>query len=362
MIYHLLFCFVTLVFDIFSSVRVAPSEKDLQIALLRQQLRILQRTSKAQSRLTRPEKLMLVALTSRLKTRTRRFHKALHEAVFLVQTDTLLKWHRQLVRQKWTFQHPHRGGRPRLERDLEALIVRIAHENPRMGYDKIQGKLLKLGFKIHPSTVKNVLRRHGLFPAPQRAQSSWRAFLKHYRQQMLACDFFTVETIRLETIYVLFFIELGSRRVHLAGCTANPNSAWVTQQARQIVWHLSDEPRPMRFLIHDRDSKFTTRFDYIFVSERIEVIRTPFRAPKANAYAERWIRSVREECLDRLIILDPHHLQYVLAEYTDYYNRARPHQGIDQRTPIPVPYSDYQGRIERRDILHGLIHDYRRVA
>ena len=240
MIYHLLFCFVTLVLDVFASVRVAPTEKDLQIALLRQQLRILERNSQTTHRLSRPEKLMLVALATRLKAQTQRFHEALGEAFLVVQPETLLKWHRQLVRRKWTFQHPHRGGRPRLERDVEALIVRIARENPRMGYDKIQGELLKLGFKVHPSTVKNILRRHNLLSAPQRGCSSWRTFLKHYRQQVLACDFFTVETLRLETLYVLFFIELGSRRVHFAGCTTNPDRVWVTQQARQLIWHLGD--------------------------------------------------------------------------------------------------------------------------
>ena len=177
MIYHLVFCFVTLVLDVFASVRVAPNEKDLQIALLRQQLRMLERKSKTKPRLSRPEKLILVTLVTRLKAQTQRFHEALGEAVLLVQPDTVLKWHRQLVRRKWTFQHPHRGGRPRLEPDIELLIVRVARENPRMGYDKIQGELLKLGFKVNPSTVKNVLYRQHLLPAPQRGRSSWRTFL-----------------------------------------------------------------------------------------------------------------------------------------------------------------------------------------
>ena len=362
MIYHLAFCFVTLVLDVFASVRVAPNEKDLQIALLRQQLRILERKSKTKPRLSRPEKLMLVTFATRLKAQTQRFHEALGEALLLVQPDTLLKWHRQLVRRKWTFQHPHRGGRPRLERDVEALIVRIARENPRMGYDKIQGELLKLGFKVHPSTVKNVLRRHGLLPAPQRGRSSWRTFLKHYRQQMLACDFFTVETLRLETLYVLFFIELGSRRVHLAGCTTNPDRAWVTQQARQLVWHLGDEAQTsMRFLIHDRDSKFAGSFDQVFVSEGFEIVRTPFRAPKANAVAERWVRSVRQECLDQLLILNQRHLARVLKEYAHYYNTARPHQGLAQQTPIPLSRSR-RGTIHCRDVLGGILHDYYRDA
>ena len=178
---------------------------------------------------------------------------------------------------------------------MEALIVHIARENPRMGYDKIQGELLKLGFNFHPSTIKNVLHRHNLMPAPQRGRSSWRTFLKHYRQQILACDFFTVETVRLETFYVLFFIELGSRRVHLRGCTTNPDRAWVTQQTRQLVWHLGDEAQPRRFLIHDRDSKFAGSFDHIFVAEGLKLFVRRFEHQKPmqlpNAGCARFVRN-----------------------------------------------------------------------
>jgi transposase InsO family protein len=237
----------------------------------------------------------------------------------------------------------------------------MARENPRMGYDKIQGEILKLGFTINPTTIKNVLRRHRLLPAPQRGKTSWRTFLSHYRQQMLACDFFTIETLCLQTLYVLFFIEVGTRRVYLAGCTANPDNAWVTQQARQLVWQLDETKTPMRFLIHDRDRKFTTSFDQVFVSEGIEIVRTPFRAPKANAIAERWVRSVRQECLDHLLILNQRHLTRVLREYIDYYNVSRPHQGLDQQSPMPIPHS-LEGVIRCRDVLGGILHDYYRDA
>jgi transposase InsO family protein len=230
-----------------------------------------------------------------------------------------------------------------------------------MGYDKIQGELLKLGYSLDPGTIKNVLRRHRLLPAPQRGRSSWRIFLNHYRHQMLACDFFTIETLRLETLYVLFFIELGSRRVHFAGCTASPDSVWVTQQARQLVWHLADEGHPTHFLIHDRDTKFPASFDTVFVSEGIDIIRTPFRTPKANAVAERWVRSVRQECLDHLLILNQRHLTRVLTEYTTYYNFARPHQGLEQQAPIPYSCTG-RGEIHCRDVLGGILHDYYREA
>ncbi|MBK9747523.1 MAG: transposase [Chloroflexi bacterium] len=246
-------------------------------------------------------------------------------------------------------------------REIEALILQIARENPRMGYDKIQGELMKLGFVVDPTTVKNVLRPHRLMPAPQRGRSSWRTFLKHYRQQMIACDFFTVETLQLQTLYVLFFIELGPRRVHLAGCATHPDNAWATQQARQLVWQLDESRIPMCLLIHDRDSKFTTSFDQVFVSEGIDIVQTPFRAPRANAVAERWVRSVRQVCLDHLLILNQGHLTRVLKEYIDYYNVSRPHQGLDQQAPFPRSRCP-QGVIRCRDVLGGILHDYYRDA
>ncbi len=221
-----------------------------------------------------------------------------------------------------------------------------------------------------------MLRRNHIPPSKQRAKgaSNWRSFLGHYADQMLACDFFTVETVRLQTLYVLFFIELGTRRVHLAGCTAHPTSAWVTQQARNLIWELGDiqdsqdQELPVRFLIHDRDTKFTCSFDAVFASEGVEIIRTPYRAPNANAYAERWVRSAREECLDHLLILNERHLRRVLVEYVEYYNGRRPHQGIGQRTPIPLSeksaampaMTTRRDPVCRRDVLGGIIHDYYR--
>jgi transposase InsO family protein len=239
--------------------------------------------------------------------------------------------------------------------------VRLARENPRLAYDKIHGELLKLGYSLDPTTVRNVMRRHHLSPAPKRGRSSWRTFLKHYRAQILASDFFTVETVALQTVYVLFFIELGTRRVHLAGCTTTPDSAWVTQQARQFVWQLADRQVPMLHLIHDYDSKFAATFDHVFESEGIEIVLTPFHAPKANAVAERWVRSVREECLDQLLILSQRHLRRVLAEYVEYDNTARPHQGLKQCAPLPFPPIQ-TGPVACRDVLGGIIHDYYRQA
>lgn len=192
--------------------------------------------------------------------------------------------------------------------------------------------------------------------------STWHAFLRRHQHQLLVCDSFTVETVRLQTLYVFFFIELGTRRIHLAGCTARPTAAWVTQQARHLVWKLEEEGKKLPFLLHDCDAKFPASFDAVFASEGIEVVLTPYRAPNANAFAERWVRSVRVECLDHLLIINERHLEHVLREYCQYYNCARPHQGIAQQIPVSANQQPGQGAILRRDILGGLLHDYSREA
>ena len=219
------------------------------------------------------------------------------------------------------------------------------------GSSKIEGELLKLGYRVGRSTIRAVLKRQHIPGAPLRARqsSTWRAFLRQHQQQLLACDFFTVETLRLHTLYVLFFIEIGIRKIHLAGCTVYPTAAWVTQQARQLVWKLQEEGKRMRFLLHDRDTKFPASFDAVFASERIKVILTPYRAPNANAYAERWVRSVREECLDHLLIINEHHLDHVLREYSQYYTCALPHQGLGQQIPESAYYQPGKGPVQRRD-------------
>ena len=179
---------------------------------------------------------------------------------------------------------------------------------------------------------------------------------------MLACDFLTVETLGLQTLYILFFIHLSHRRVFVAGCTAHPNAAWVAQQARQLVWELEENQLSIRFLIHDRDTKFTAAFDMVFQSEGIDIIRTPFRAPNANAVAERWVRTLREECLDRLIVLNHSHLRRILKEYSRHYSERRPHQGLEGATPLPSDLPVVDAPVRRRDVLGGIIHDYYRAA
>jgi len=343
--------------------RRSDAAKDLEILVLRHQLRVLQRTARP-VRFSRWDKLLFAALTIKLKASTANAHRRWRNAVILVSPDTILRWHRDLVRRKWTFARRHNtGGRPRIDADLENLILQLAQENPRWGYARIHGELCKLTYTVGRSTVRDVLKRHRIPPTPKRTRpTTWRAFLSHHRQHLLACDFFVVETAFLRTIYVLFFIELGSRRVHFAGCTQHPTAAWVTQQARHLSWQIQDGTLPVRFLIHDRDATFPASFDTVFATEDIEIVLTPYRAPNANAVAERWVRSAREECLDHLLILNQRYLARVLTDYVAFFNQRRPHQGLDQRCPVPLTHDPRSGPVQRHDILGGLIHDYDRQA
>src|SRR5215218_4097453 len=326
--------------------------KDLELLVLRHQLAVLGRQERRPS--LRPADRALLAALARLLPPRRR-----HGLV--VTPQTFLRWHRELVRRKWT--QPRRSpGRPPVDRRVRELVLRFARENPGWGYPPIAGELLKLGLRVSPSTIRRILLANRLGPAPRRSGPSWREFLRQQAASMLACDFFTVETISLRRFYVLFFIELESRRVHLAGCTTNPTGAWVTQQARNLSFTGIFER--IRFLIHDRDSKFSAAFDEVFRSEGIKVIHTPIRAPQANAYAERFVRTVRAECLDWLLILGRRHLETVLRIYTAHYNRECPHRGLALPPPEP-PNADGpadEGKIERRDQLGGLIHEYYRAA
>jgi len=221
-----------------------------------------------------------------------------------------------------------------------------------------------LGFIVSATTVRTWLREAGVGPVGRRRGMSWREFVRMHRRSLLAVDFFTVETIWLQRLYVLFFIELGSRRVHVAGCTPTPTAQWVTQQARQLTWTLADGSESIRFLIRDRDQKFTPSFDEVFRTEQIEIVRTPFRAPQANGVAERFVRTVRTECLDWLLILNHQHLERIVADYVDHYNRHRPHRGLGLTPPQPAfaacttVTTLADARILRRDRLGGLVHEY----
>jgi len=346
------------VVDLITLRRSPDVQKDIQILLLRQHVRVLQRKVRQPKRFSRLEKMLLAVLVAKLRRVASDF-PAQVQPILIFSPDTVLRCYRELVRRKWMFGRKASAGRPKITPELETLVLQLARENSRWGYDRIEGELLKLGYSIDRSTIRNLLKRHRLLPAPKRQpKSTWRTFLRHYQHSMLACDFFTVETLWLKTVYVLFVIELGTRRVHIAGCTAHPTSHWIRQQARQLRWTLEDSGSTFRYFLHDRDAKFTWTLDQVFAAQNIKVIHTPIRAPNANAYAERWVRSVRQECLDHLIIVNERHLNSVLEEYVDYYNTRRPHQGISQKSPEGSFEPVNTGAVYRRELLGGLINDY----
>jgi transposase InsO family protein len=250
---------------------------------------------------------------------------------------------------------------------VQQWIVRLASENPRWGYQRIRGELLQLGCQVSASSISRVLRAHGIDPAPRRAPTTWRSFLRRQAAGILACDFLTVDTVFLRRLYVLFVIEFQSRRVRLAGVTAHPTGAWVVQQARNVVATLDDEAAAFRFLIRDRDAKLTRAFDDVWRSTDVEIICTPVRAPNANAIAERWVGTVRRECLDQLLIVGRQQLVGVLGVYVEHYNRRRPHRSLRHGTPVPVvrghgASTPAQGQLRRHDVLGGLIHEYEWAA
>ncbi len=332
-------------------------ELAVEVVMLRHEVAVLRRQVARPA--LRPSDRALLAGLSRLLGR-RRLGR------FFIQPETLLRWHQDLVRRRWTY--PHRPGRPSVPAGTVKIVLRLARENPTWGYRRIHGELAVMAIELAPSSVWAILRRHGIDPSPGHTGPTWTEFLKSQASSMLACDFFTVDTVLLRRFYVLFFIELDTRRVYMTGVTANPAGAWVVQQARNLTMVLSERSCPVRFLVRDRDAKFTTGFDEVFRSERIQIIRTPVRAPRANAFAERFVGTVRRECLDRMLIFTRHHVEAVLAEFIDHYNNHRPHRSLDQASPLsmsqvslPTSCPDAT-QLRRSDRLGGLIHEYKLAA
>ncbi len=305
MLVSLLYLVVCRLFALLVLLARGDRSKELEILVLRHELAILRRQA-GRPRFEPRDRLMLAALS---RVAPRRSWSA-----FPVRPETLLRWHRRVVARRWTYPH-RRPGRPPIEREVRELIVRLARENTSWGYVRIVGELRKLGINVSATLVRSVLADAGIPPAPERDRQSWRAFLRQQGDSILACDFLTVDTVWLRRLYVLVFLSIGSRRVEYMACTSNPDTAWMLQQARNLLMDLHDRGRQAHFLVHDRDTKFAAAFDAIFASEGVRIVRTPVRAPNANAHVERWVGTVRREGLDRPLIVGRRQLEHVLRAY-----------------------------------------------
>jgi putative transposase len=324
--------------------------------------RILKAQIKGRLRLSKAERLKLGEIGHRLG------RKALGEAATAALPDTILAWYRRLVARKFDGSRARRTpGRPRIDREIEELIVRMAKENRSWGYDRIVGALANLGHEISDQTVGNVLRRHGLPPAPERKHTTtWAAFIRAHLAVLAGTDFFTVEVLTLRglvTYYVLFFIHLKSRKVDIAGITVHPNEPWMQQMARNVTMEGCGTLQDCRYLLHDRDTKFTCSFRAIIKSGQVKPLSLPARSPNLNAYAERWVRSVKEECLSKIILFGERSVRRALSEYVEHYHAERNHQGKSNVLLFGrATETCRDGPVQCRERLGGLLRYYHQEA
>jgi putative transposase len=333
----------------------SSASKDAELLVLRHEVAVLRRAN-PRPRLNWADRAVLAALTRLLLTRLR--------AHRLVTPGTVLRWHRRLIARKWTY--PHRMGRPPVSAEVAALIKRLGSENKGWGYKRIQGELLKVGHRVSASAIRRILKAMKIPPAPgRRTDTTWRQFLHAQAATMLAIDFFHVDcAVTLQRLYCLFVIEVGSRCVHILGVTANPDGPWTTQQVRNLLMDLGDRAADFRYLVRDRAGQFTSSFDAVLADVGIKAVKIPPRSPRANAYAERFVLTIRTKLTDRILIIGERHLRTILAQYETHYNGRRPHRSRQLRPPRPDhPAADLsQERIKRRTVLGGLINEYERAA
>jgi len=337
--------------------------QDIEILALRHQLSILQRQI-SKPRLTTADRAFLAALLRRLpRIRLRRLH-------LIVSPDTLLRWHRDLLRRRHAnASRRKRPGRLPTRRAIQTLVLRLARENSGWGYRRIHGELAALGVNVAPSTVWEILKQHGIEPAPQRDRTAWATFLRDQAHAILACDFFTATTLSGTTYYIFAAIEHSTRRVRVLGATVHPTAAWITQIARNMVMDLQDAGATAKYLIRDRDSKFTAAFDAVLTREGIEILTTGIRIPRMNSIMERWVQTCRLELLDRTLIWNHGHLLHALHEFESFYNEHRPHRALHSAAPrrplarpIIVPAQIDHLKVHRHDRLGGILHEYTHAA
>ncbi|WP_432045906.1 integrase core domain-containing protein [Streptomyces asiaticus] len=324
--------------NVFTLIRLLPRnehDKDAEILALRHQLTVLQRQTD-KPKLTWPDRALLAALLRPLP----RIH--LRQLPLIATPDTVLRWHRDLLRRRHAkASRPKRPGRPRTVRSIRALVLRLARENSSWGYRPIHGELTSLGIKVAAGTVWNILKEHGIDPAPERDHTTWATFLRSQAQAILAADFFETKTLNGATLYGLAVIEYATRRVRILGATAHPTATWVTQLARNMAMDLQDAGTKVKFLIRDRDVRYPTSFDAVLQAEGLAVVQTGVRMPRMNAITERWVRSCRTELLDRTLIWNQRHLLHALREYEAFYNKHRPHRTLASAAPLPPTRTDH---------------------
>ena len=353
MLFRLVYLAVSRSFAWLALLARSDASKDLEILVLRHEIAVLRR------QVTHPKPDWadrgLLAALGRLLPEYLRAHR-------IVTPGTLLAWHRRLVKRKWTY--PGRAGRPAVSPEIRDLVLQLARQNPRWGYRRIQGELLGLGHRAGEGTIRRILAKAGLGPAPRRTSPSWRQFLTSQASGILACDFLPVDTVFLKRLYVFFAMEIETRRVHILGVTANPTGCWTAQQARNLLMNLGERADRFKFLIRDRDGKFAASFDYAFAGNGVRIIKTPVRSPRANSFAERYVGTLRRECLDHLLIHGERHLRTVLAEFESHYNHHRPHRRRSLHPPVHDPGEaiNMTARINRRTTVSGLINEYHRAA
>jgi putative transposase len=341
--------------------RRPESWRTAEILLLRHQLTVLQRQVEARPKMSWTDRALIALLLDVIPKRGR------GGLSLIVTPQTVLQWRRDIVRRRWADKSRHRNpGRPRTHRNIGAAVLQLAKENPGWGYRRIHGELAGLGIVTAPSTVWEILTKAGIPPTPHRAGPTWGQFLHSQAQAIIATDFFTVDLLDGTSAYVLAVIEHATRRIRILGVTAHPNDAWVTQMARNLLMDLDEHVESIKFLLRDRDTKFTAAFDTVFTSTSIRIVRSPIRAPRANSIMERWIGGCRRELLDQTLLWNQQHLLRVLRDYESHHNEHRPHRSLGQAAPLkPLPTAVINldsFRLRRHNRVSGVINEYTLAA